>query len=61
MVMQAMIINMHLISEREEDDAHSYIKRPSKNMLQEKCYKNNRDGLRHQSRGSIRDINDAFQ
>lgn len=30
-------------------------------MLQEKCYKNNRDGLRHRGRGSIRDINYAFQ
>lgn len=42
------------ISEREEDDAHSYIKRPSKNMLQEKCYKNNHDGLWHRGQGSTR-------
>lgn len=29
-------------------------------MLQEKCYKNNHDELRHRGRGSIRDINTIF-
>lgn len=41
------IIYMHLYTETEEDDAHFYIKRPSKNILQEKCYKNNHDELRY--------------
>lgn len=44
------IIYMHLYTETEEDDAHSYIKRPSKNILQEKCYKNNHDELQYRDR-----------
>lgn len=49
------------ISKWEEDDVHSYIKRPSKNNVAGKVLqKNNRDGLRHRGRGSTRDINYAF-
>lgn len=51
---------MHLSTEMEEDDAHSYIKRPSKNILQEKCYKNNNDKLRYRDLGSLRDKNMIF-